>query len=128
MSADTGRATPDRTRLVAAAIGLAVALGLFVVVACSSSSSSSPNVTPGQCVLSNHVWYCGGDYGNTPACPAEPQGMCNYDGGGCYSCLNEPAGTSCFCAPDAGTDGPSYWQCVGSGTGCQCPAGGTTCN
>jgi hypothetical protein len=127
MRSEGGRAAAARTRLLATAVAVAVGLGLFVVVACSSSSSSSPNVTPGQCVFSNGVWYCGGSYGNIPACPTEPQGMCGYDGGLCFACLYESAGAGCTCAPDAGTDGPNWWQCIPSGTGCKCPTGDTTC-
>lgn len=101
---------------------LALAMAVTMAACSSSSSSSGPNITPGQCVLSDGVWYCGTGYGNIPACPggntgAQPGASCDYDGGGCFECaIDSVAGLGCGCAPgDAGT---LVWQCLPTETGC----------
>lgn len=102
--------------------GVVLMLGILLAACGSHSSSDDPNVTPGQCVLKDGVWYCGTGYGNTPACPggntgAQPGALCDYDAGFCFECyFNAVAGLGCQCAPgDAGT---SVWQCLPTGTGC----------
>jgi hypothetical protein len=111
-------------------LAIALRVALLLPAACSASSgSSSPNKTPGQCVLSNGVWYCGDGYGNFANCPSsvpydvltDPKTACtngDWDGGGCFYC-SEPmrgSGTTCECEPgDAGLPVP---QCVPTGTGC----------
>jgi hypothetical protein len=88
----------------------------FGVVGCSSSSPS-PNKTPGQCVLSNGTWYCGGAYGNYAQCPSDVGGgvACDSDAGECFDC-SDSAGASCVCGlNDAGAH---VWICEPTGTGC----------
>ena len=95
-----------------------VLVGLVIIAACSSSSNASPNKSPGQCVLSNGVWYCGTGYGDYPDCAAAPAAsQCvDSDGGmGCFSC-SEGAGATCSCQP--GDAGRRFWYCVPTGTGC----------
>jgi hypothetical protein len=63
----------------------------------SDVESGSPNVTPGRCVLSDGVWYCGEPYGNIPACPQDTeQGSCAFDAGTCFVCY-ESAGETYDC-------------------------------
>ena len=106
------------------------AMGLVSVAACSSSSGSSPNVTPGQCVLRDGIWSCGGAYGNYADCPAPTMpasmlsGACSayQDTGVCLSCY-EGAGEVCSCRSDGGH--AAEWECLPSETGCdpgQAPA------
>ena len=103
------------TRLVV----LVLAPTALVVAACSSTSaSSSPNKTPGQCVLSRGVWYCGDGYGDLPDCPAT-SGPCTAvpDAGLCFSCLyDHVAGAACGCFPTDG--GGEAIQCEPTETGC----------
>jgi hypothetical protein len=103
-------------------LGLA-AMGLVTVAACSGpSSESSPNVTPGQCVLRDGIWYCGGAYGNYADCPAPTNaasmlsGACSayQDTGVCLSCY-ESAGYVCSCPSDGGQ---AFWVCLPSETEC----------
>jgi hypothetical protein len=99
-----------------------IALTVGVTLAACSSAKSDPNVTPGQCVLSEGVWHCGTGYGNIPACPggdagAQPGDPCDYDGGWCFECyFDQVAGLGCSCAP--GDTGTPVWQCLPTGTGC----------
>jgi hypothetical protein len=106
---------------------------LTFLVACSTSttSSGSPNKTPGQCVLSNGIWYCGTGYGNIPQCPGwgpstQPGSPCDYDagdsdaGGLCFDCyFGNAAGLGCTCRP--GDSGGNLWQCLPTETGCHVP-------
>ena len=52
----------------------------------------SPNETPGQCVFSNNVWYCGPGYGTYPSCPGAAYPLlgtsCDFDSGFCVGCMN----------------------------------------
>jgi hypothetical protein len=92
---------------------------LVASVACSSSSSpASPNKTPGQCVLSDGVWYCGAGYGNLTNCPSDAilNASCDYDGGSCFSCYYESAGAVFSCGMADG--GGRVWNAIPSGTGC----------
>jgi hypothetical protein len=97
-------------------------VSVAALVACSSGGSGSPNKIPGQCVLSNGIWYCGVGYGNLPQCPSQLTGYgqpCDYDGGTCFDCYYSPAGATFACVPgDAGEDGPRVWGGAPSGTGC----------
>lgn len=99
---------------------LVLAMMAAVIAACSSSTSgqSSPNKTPGQCVLSKGVWYCGAGYGNFPDCPAT-SGPCTAapDAGLCFACLyDRVAGAACGCF--AADGGGKAWQCEPTETGC----------
>jgi hypothetical protein len=99
---------------------LAVVLAAGLAGACGSSSGGSvgPNKAPGQCVLSDDVWYCGAGYGNFPDC-AVTSGPCTPepDAGACFSCaLDGVAGVACGC--DAAQDGGPSWQCLPTETGC----------
>jgi hypothetical protein len=103
---------------------------LVATLAGCNSSSGSPNKTPGQCVLSNGIWYCGGAYGNYPQCPSgaaptTPPSPCDYDGGACFDCYYNPAGMTCGCGPapayaypEGGANDANVWNCEPSGTGC----------
>lgn len=104
---------------------LGYTLAVVVLAACSSSGSgsSSPNKTPGQCVLSNGVWYCGTGYGNWQDCgdftdaAALIGAPCDKNGTLCFSCYYYTAGLTCNCM--AGDGGGLQWgQCTPSGTGC----------
>jgi hypothetical protein len=105
-----------------------VALLLVALTGCSTSSSGSPNETPGQCVLSNGIWYCGTGYGSYPQCPAAaaptiPPTPCDYDGSTCFACYYDPAGMTCGCGPgpnypEGGANDARVWECLPSGTGC----------
>jgi hypothetical protein len=94
-----------------------VALLVATLMGCNSSSGS-PNTTPGQCVLSNGIWYCGGAYGNYPACNGTES--CANDASPCFSCdLNGVAGAVYSCQHDQ--DGGRTWEAIPSGTGCKNP-------
>ena len=90
--------------------GLLLPIALVLAAGCSSSTGS-PNVTPGQCVLSNGVWYCGTGYGNFRDCDTWEAGTCDKTQA-CFSCAYGSAGETCTCWPgDAAT-------CLPSETGC----------
>jgi len=114
-----------RERLIRAALYALATVALAFPAACSSGGSPSPaptemtapadggpNVTPGQCVLSDGVWYCGGSYGNIPACPNDvAQASCQFEAGTCFVCY-EGAGETYGCV-DGG-----WVQGLGTETGC----------
>lgn len=93
---------------------------IAMALACSTKpSSSSPNSTPGQCVLQDHLWYCGGAYGNIPACQGNES--CDNDAAPCFKCdLGAVAGDVYSCQHDQ--DGGRTWEGIPSETGCSCPS------
>ncbi len=73
-------------------------------IADAGSASDGPNITAGQCVLSKGVWYCGGAYGNVPACPASLTAACSTDAGSCFVC-QEGAGQTYGCVDGGWLEG-----------------------
>jgi hypothetical protein len=94
------------------------ALGLFMLsLLAACSGHNTPNKIPGQCVLSDGVWWCGAGYGNYVDCPVT-SGPCNAQGPSvCFTCLYMSVGTTCFCDPTDG--GGTEWQCQSSESGQQ---------
>ena len=69
-------------------------------------------------MLSNGTWYCGGAYGNYPACKGTES--CENDASPCFACdLNGVAGDVYSC--QHGQDGGRTWEAIPSGTGCMSP-------
>jgi hypothetical protein len=84
-----------------------------IVVDASTDADGGPNVTPGQCVLSGGVWYCGAGYGNISACPDNTNdASCGSDAGTCFIC-DEGAGETYGCV-DGG-----WVQGLPTETGCR---------
>ena len=75
-----------------------------VDAAADGAAGDGPNVTAGQCVLSQGVWFCGAPYGNILACPASLAAACSIDAGSCFVC-EEGAGQTYGCVDGGWVEG-----------------------